>query len=381
MVVHWYTQMVSLVLPSLKADLHLTNIQVGTITTVQQGVSSGGMLPSGFLADRYRRHVALILAGAIIAFGLGLFLIGSAPSYAWALPAVGLMGLGTALWHPAAMGALSLRFPKQRGMALSVHGVGASIGDAVAPVAVGAIIVAVSWRTALRFHLIPAVVFALVIWRALGASFQGEGSKASFRSYVRGIGGLLTDRQVLAIMVSNALIGMGRLSVLTFFPIYIKETLGYSTFILGVYLTLLYVMGMFSQPFMGVLSDRFGRKAVLFPSFALMGLLFLAIGFAHRGVELALVVGALGLFFYAITNITQTAIMDVASEGVQSSTMGVVGLFSQPFTLGAPVLAGYLVTEFGIRSAFWYAGAAALLAAAILVPVRFRRAQAVQKQG
>ncbi len=54
MVVHWYTQMVSLVLPSLKADLHLTDIQVGTITATQQGVSSGGMLPSGFLAASRR---------------------------------------------------------------------------------------------------------------------------------------------------------------------------------------------------------------------------------------------------------------------------------------------------------------------------------------
>ena len=107
--------------------------------------------------------------------------------------------------------------------------------------------------------------------------------------------------------------------------------------------------------------------------------LFLAIGFAHLGVELALVVGALGLFFYAITNITQTAIMDVADEGVQASTMGVTGLFSQPFTLGAPILAGYLVTEFGIRSAFWFA-AAALLGAAILLPVRFRRAPGGLKQ-
>jgi len=183
------------------------------------------------------------------------------------------------------------------------------------------------------------------------------------------------------VMASNALVGMGRLSVLTFFPIYIKETLGYSSFILGVYLTLLYVMGTFSQLFIGTLSDRFGRKAILFPSFALMGLLFLAIGFAHRGVELGLVVGALGLFFYAITNITQTAVMDVAAEGVQASTMGVTGLFSQPFTLGAPVLAGYLVTEFGIRSAFWFAAAAALLGAAILLPVRFRRPSQVLKRG
>lgn len=53
--------------------------------------------------------------------------------------------------------------------------------------------------------------------------------------------------------------------------------------------------------------------------------------------------------------------------------MGGMLLFSQPFTLASPVLAGYLVSEFGIQFAFWYAAAAVLLAATILIPIRFRR--------
>jgi MFS family permease len=174
-------------------------------------------------------------------------------------------------------------------------------------------------------------------------------------------------------MVSNTLIQMARLSVLAFFTIYIKETLGYSAFALGVYLALLYAMGIVSQPVVGALSDRIGRKMVLVPSFATMALLYMAIVVVPAGVPLGLVIGALGMFFYATLNMTQTAIMDVAPEGVQASTMGVMSLFSLPFTLGSPVLAGYLVTEFGIKSAFLYAAVAAMLAAATLVPVRFRR--------
>ncbi|MBI3953455.1 MAG: MFS transporter [Chloroflexi bacterium] len=374
LVVHWYQQLLSLVLPSLKADLHLTDIQVGAITTAQQGTSSAATLPSGYLADSYRARGNLILAAAIVAFGLAYFLMGSAHSYGLVLVAAGLVGLGAALWHPGAMGSLSLRFPDRRGTALSIHGVGASIGDSLAPLIVGAIFLVVSWRLALQVHLVPALVVALVLWKSLGAMSQGPGTRPSFGSYLGGIRGMVTNRQVLAVMASNALMTMGRLSMLTFFPIYIKETLGYSSLGLGVYLTLLYVMGMVSQPIMGVLSDRLGRKAILAPSFAAMGLLYLAVAFAHGGVQLGLVIGALGLFFYAILNITQTAVMDVAAEGVQASTMGVISLFSQPFTLGSPILAGYLVTQFGIKASFWYAAAAALLATAILLPVRFKRA-------
>ncbi|MBI4200341.1 MAG: MFS transporter [Chloroflexi bacterium] len=372
-VVHWYTQLLPLVLPSLKMKHHLSNIQVGTITTALMGAGSAVALPSGYLADFYPRRRAIILTAAIVAYGLAYLLMGAAPSYIWLLLAAALLGLGSALWHPCALGALSLRFPERRGMALAIHGVGASVGDTLAPVIVGAIISVFPWEPVLQVHVIPALVVGLLLLRGLGFLGDGAGARPQWRSYASGIRDMLASRQVLAVMASQALTSMARLSVLTFLPIYIREHLKASDLELGVYLMLLYVMGVVSQPVMGVLSDRLGRKAILVPSFATMGLLYLAMGFAERGIQLGLVIGALGIFFYAILNVAQTAVMDVAEARVQASTMGVMGLFTQPASLFTPILVGYLVTVFGIKTAFWYASAAALMASAVLVPVRFRR--------
>ncbi len=373
--VHWYSQMLPLVIPSLKAELNLSDVQVGTITTAHMGVSSAATLPSGYVADSFYKRGPLILASAILIFGLALLVMGTATFYVSALVAAGLLGLASGLWHPTAIGHLSHRFPDRRGFALSMHGVGASIGDSLAPIAVGAILLFAGWRYALAFHMIPAVIIAFILWKGIGRMYKDSAAmpKPSFKSYLGGLKAMITNRQVVAVTVSNAFGSMARISVITFLPIYISDTLGYSEFILGVYLTLLYVMGMVSQPIMGLVSDKFGRKSVIVPSFLLMGLLFIALAYADKGIQLGLVICGLGCFFYAIVNVTQSAVMDVAGIGVQSSTMGVMSLISQPFTLSAPIIAGFLVEAKGIESVFWYAGVLALLAVVVLIPVRFKR--------
>jgi predicted MFS family arabinose efflux permease len=90
---------------------------------------------------------------------------------------------------------------------------------------------------------------------------------------------------------------MGRLVVITFLPVYLQERLGYSPFGLGVYIALLHAMGTISQPILGYLSDRLGRKAVLFPSFMVLGILFALLTVVAPGIPLAFVVGAIGRFF------------------------------------------------------------------------------------
>ena len=376
-VVHWYVAVFALALPYLKEELGLTPVEIGAITTVQMGVASGLLLVSGYVADTFRSRGRLILVLSIAVFGLGYLLLGAMESYGWTLVAAGLVGLAIALWHPSAMGSLSIKFPDRRGMALSVHGVGASVGDSLGPLAIGAVILAVDWRVAFQIHLAPALLFAVVLWMGLKTSQQasdesGHSAGPRFADYARGVRAMFTNVQSVAVLSSTALANMARLAILAFLSVYLGETLGFSSFRLGLYLSFLYVLGIVSQPVMGLVSDRIGRKAVLVPSFGLMALLYLAIAYAGGGVLLAVVICALGLFFYAILNITQTAIMDVADESVQASTMGVMGLTSQPFVLGSPVLAGYLVERFGIETAFIYAAAAGALATVIMLPVRFR---------
>lgn len=373
MVVHWYQSLLALMIPLVKLHLNLTSVQVGMITTVRFGANAVATLPSGYLADSYPQYRSFILSAAIFTFGIAYFLIGASEKYTWVLLAAGLIGLGTALWHPGATGVLSLRFPDNRGFVLAVHGVGASIGDALAPITVGAIILIVSWQGILQIHLIPAIILALILSKSVGILPEQFIPRPSFGFYLNDIKTLLSSPHVVGILASSNLTNMARFSMLTFLPIYVTESLGSSSFVVGIYLSLLYAMGMISQPLMGILSDRVGRKVVIVPSLLAMGLLYVTMVFVPGGISLGIVIGMLGCFFYAILNIQHSALLDVAPDNVQSSTFGIMILFSVPFSLVSPPLVGYLVTEMGIKVTFWFAAISMFLASAILIPISFKK--------
>ncbi|MBK16356.1 MAG: hypothetical protein CL770_06700 [Chloroflexi bacterium] len=370
-IVHWYQGLFSLILPFVKSSLSLSDVQIGVLSSIRQSSMTGLNLPSGFIADSYRRYTSLILFSAIMSFGSGYFLMGVTNSYSIAILASAVIGFGTALWHPAGIGALSITYPNNRGTALSIHGVGASIGDSLGPIIVGALFLQFSWQNIMMLHFPASIVAGLIISFSVIKAYRWQNEKKEFKNYLSDIKKLASSIQTISIMASYSFILMGRLVIQTFLPIYISETLGYSSFVLGIYLTLLYVLGMISQPIMGVASDKYGRKMVLAPSYGLLSLLYLGLIISNNSIQLGIVISSIGLFFYAVSNIATSAIMDIADKNIQSSSMGIMGLFSQPFTLIAPILAGFFVQISNIQSAFWFASIVSLIAFLTLLPVSF----------
>ena len=288
--IHWFQQLFPVVLPSLKANLGLSDVQVGALSSVRQLVNGAMDLPCGILADSLSRHRAPLLASALLSMGVGYSLMGVLPVFAWVLIGCGLIGLGTALWHPAAAAALSNNFPERRATALSIHGMGATISDTLTPLVAGFLLVTISLNSFLAVQLAPALIIALLIWAGLARQFSKVEKPAALSEHLREMVALAKNSTFVGITLATGFMQMGRIVVITFLPIYLQEHLGYSPFALGVYIALLHAMGIISQPILGYLSDRLGRKAVLFPSFIALGILFALLRAVAPGVPLAFVV-------------------------------------------------------------------------------------------
>ena len=372
-VIHWFQQFFPVILPSIKSGLGLTNVEVGALTSAQQMIMGLGQLPVGLLADSMVRHRARMLALSLVAMAAAYFFLGS-PVFAWALLGSGLIGLGTALWHPTAAASLSNRFPEHRATALSIHGTGATISDTITPLFVGALLASFSWQTVARLQLLPGLLFALVVWRALAGVFVDGDSGPRHRStQIREVVAVIGNPAFLGVSGATGLLSMGRLVILTFLPIYLQEHLRYSAFALGVFVALMHALGTISQPALGLLSDRFGRKAVLVPSCLLLGLFFALLAIVPAGIPLALVIIAIGLFFYTLFNIMNAAVMDVAGAAVQASTYGLMTLVTQLVVIPTPMVTGFLIGEFGIKFSFVLAGVFLIVAGLVLAPLKLYR--------
>jgi MFS family permease len=370
--VHWFQQIFPVVLPSVKQGLGLSDVQVGYLQSARQLTSGTLNLPAGMLADAFARRQALILASALLFLGGGYWVMGAAGGLAGAIVGSAIVGLGTAAWHPPAMGALSARFPERRATVLAIHGMGATVADTLTPVALGALLVAFAWSDVLRAQALPAAVVAVLLWRGLAGQFPDR-PRAPGRALVRDVGAVLLDPVFVVASLSQGLMMMARQVILTFFPLYVQIGLGRDAFELGVYVALLHGMGTVSQPILGVLSDRLGRKAVLVPSYLVVGALYVLLARVPPGWPLAAVVVVTGLFFYTLTNVTSAAVFDAAGAGVQASAMGLASVVTQVLVLPAPVLAGWMVERWGYESAFFLAAGFMVAGALIMLPRRLYR--------
>ena len=371
--IHWFQTMFAVVLPSVTLGLGLSDIQTGYLQSARQLTSGTMNLPAGIVADSFARHRAAILASALFFMGLGYFCFATTPGLVGALFGAAFVGLGTAVWHPPAMGALSARFPERRATALSIHGMGATVSDTITPLGVGALLVIFFWRDFLRVQLLVGIVAALLVWFGLSRQFTRATAPPSGQSLAAGVRALLTNPSFLAVSLADGLMAMARAVILTFFPLYIQIGLGRNAFELGVYVALLHGMGTVSQPVLGVLADRVGRKAVLVPSFLIVTGLYLVLGRVAPGWPLGIVVLAIGVFFYTLVNITGAAILDVAGARTQSSATGLSSVLTQLIALPSPVLAGWLVQHYGYSAAFHLAAGFMAVGALVVLPVRLYR--------
>lgn len=363
---HMYNAGFFIIMPEIQAAWSLSNTQVGTLSTARSIAGSTANLPAGFIADRMSHRWPAILGMAMIVVGVFQFVMGIAGSYWPLLFAAVVVNIAISFWHPPAIAALSQQFAHRRGFAIGMHGTGGSIGEALGPVLVGAIVLALGWQMVLQVSVAPAVLTGVVVW-VLMRQLRGQSSGGvTVAAYFATLRRLLAGGPLLVILLVTGTYSMVQLAVGTFLPIYLRNDLGYQPSDVGLYLAGAQVGGIVSQPLLGAASDRFGRRAVLMPSLLLLGAGVMLVGSAPAGLPLAAAIIFMGAFQFPLMALFLASAMDIVGENVQATTVSLVFGSGTIFGSLSPLIAGTLADALGVRTVFGYGAALAVVAAGVL---------------
>jgi DHA1 family inner membrane transport protein len=224
-----------------------------------------------------------------------------------------------------------------------------------------------------RVEFIPAIVGALLLFLLLkdhGAA--SHHSTTTFREYLHDFFSLLRNRTLALILLVTVCRSVGQSTTTIFLPIYLREDLGYSAALVGLYISMSQVAGIGSQPLMGFMSDRFGHKQVMLPALALFALLLAMIPLADGKIGLAIVIFLLGFFLFSMQSILTSAAIEQAGHEVHSTVVSLIYASSFVGSL-APTLAGILSDEFGIKSTFYFSALLGVAAVVVLALTKMPR--------
>lgn len=266
---------ISMAAPQMKADLGLTDVQMGWVFSAFTLAYALFEVPSGWLADRFGAR--LMLARIVVWWSAMTALTGAVTSLASLLAVRFLFGVGEAGCFPSMARAYARWLPvRERGRAFGLTLMAGALGGALTQPLVVALLEWMHWRhTFYAFGAVGLVWAAVWLWWFRDEPRQHPGVNAGELALIggappeshRGVpwGRLLRDRNLLAICAMYLFAIYGWYFYLTWLPTYLLRARGFDLQHVG-WLAALPLLSIAAGVLIGgwasdVLSRRWGVRA------------------------------------------------------------------------------------------------------------------------
>ncbi|MEN9576307.1 MAG: hypothetical protein RL514_4162 [Verrucomicrobiota bacterium] len=366
----YHVALLPLYLP-MQRDLKLSSLEQATLPmTVMMLVYYGLSYPLGVLADLVSRKK--LLGWGLFLNALGFVGLALAPNYPLVLVSVVVAAVGGSCFHPAATALVARLYPEATGKALGLIGIGAGAGFFVGPLYAGWRATQTGdWRTpVLELGVLGLAAAGAFAWLAEENSAGGLQPPPVASSTPDGHcnsptrGGpphaLFPTRALwllfLAAAVAFALRDFAGHSMGSLGSLFLQKAHGFTVQEAGAALSVIFLMGVISNPLFGHLSDR-GRTRWTAGVMVAAALVIATFPHLPRG-WLMPALAVYGFFFMGCYPMVEAALMEAVPDAVRGR---VFGLF---ITVGG--ILGNL--------AHWFAGRwVEHLGAAASEPARYHR--------
>jgi FSR family fosmidomycin resistance protein-like MFS transporter len=345
--------MIPAMYPLLKEAYRLDFAQIGLITLAFQVTSSLLQPVLGFVTDHKPWPYAMVAGMAATLSGLlGLAFAGS---YPMVLVSAGMVGLGSAVFHPEATRMARHAAAGQQGFAQGIFQIGGHAGYALGPL-LAAMLVVPRGQTSLAWASVVALAaMVLMTWTGTRYANMRRSQIAAAKGHpavadvpVAAGGGVLLAMTILIVLLlsKNAYTA----AFTSYYTFYLIERFGVPVQVSQVMLFLYLVVGAFGVIVGGMVGDRIGRHKVIWIS--ILGSLPFALLLPH--VDLFWT-GVLSILVSMIMASAFSSILIYAIDLVPHRVGLVGGLFyGLAFGLGglAAAALGLLADQIGIIAVF-----------------------------
>jgi FSR family fosmidomycin resistance protein-like MFS transporter len=358
LVVDAYNNMYAPLLPLLIPHLNLSLAAAGTLAMLFQMANSVSQLGFGALADRWKPR-ALILGGPVVAVVVMSF-IGLSSSTLMLAAVLVLGGLGGAAFHPPAAALVYRIADHRKGLAMSAHISGGSLGFSVAPLLFVPIIA--------RLGLAWSPIIMLPGLLALSWTLRQVPPMSRPAAHERSSLASLKPAAVPLVLVYFTVLLRTATSYgfMTFAPTLLTRrglSIDQASSAVFIYLLTSGVGGFFGGP----LADRFGARRVMVATLvASVPFLAMAPALSPWGFTAMLAIG--GLLLQSTLPVSVTYAQSLTSAGAATVSSLMMGFAWGMGSLAVPLI-GLSADRFGINATLVGLAAVPLLAAALAAAV------------
>ena len=379
---HFYQLVIAVLFPLIKDDLGVSYAALGATVAIFYVVSGVCQTIAGFLVDRLGARRVLIAGLALCS--AGVFMAGMARSYEVLALAAFVAGVGNSVFHPADFAILNARVDARRlGYAFSFHGIGGTLGWALAPAFSYSMSALYGWHVALMVSAALGVVMIALVLASGGALDIARTRPqartepgARFADDVR----LLTQTPVLMcflyfLLLAAALIGVQSFGVAGLMAFYQAPAA-----VASAALTAFLIGGACGILFGGYVAGRTQRhELVAAGGMFAAALCVLALAFGALPLALLAPVLAMAGFLSGMTNPSRDLLVRAATpKGATGKVYGFVYSGLDVGSMAVPVLYGWLLDSGQAQAVFIAVFVWLLLTVLTVLQLSGRRTQAAR---
>lgn len=250
----------------------------------------------GWAADRFSKP--WLLAIGLILAGVGLGLTGLCQNYQLIMVLAVASGIGIAAYHPEAARLVNFEAGNQKNTAMSIFGVGGTIGFAIGPFLITTALI--QWGLKGTVVLILPVAVMAIIMTTQYPKFKSIVRNNHSRNHSSSEQAVKEDwrafTQLTAVIIGRSIIFYG---LNTFIPIYWISYLHQSKIMGSLALTTFAASGILGNLIGGTLADKYGPKKILLFGFAGLAVLLPIFCLVDIAFISLLLMFPIGLILYA----------------------------------------------------------------------------------